>query len=192
MQLRPKFIIPLVLVLLCLSCLNLGSEKPDSGAICMTAEVLDRQLTDAYASGYAKAKAEAPVPADVELQLWESPTQITAFLKEDPSDRCVSSVPGEDASVSCLDRAQCLTKAIRDKGYDAYGVILSFQNDGSHAIVAFPMKDGTLQFVEPWFDKIVPTPEVGKPYQSDAVYVDPAIFKKTGSLLIIEKIGVLY
>jgi hypothetical protein len=180
-------------LVMCVILANIGcmpvetAVSPGSGTICMTAEALDRQLVDAYADGYAKAKADAPAQADVELDLWDSPAQIMAFLKSDDCDRCQSSVPSEGPELACLDRAECLLFSMRLNGMDGYGVIMNFQNDGAHAIVAFPMKDGTLLFVEPWLDQIVPTPEIGKPYLTDRIYFQ----YKTSGLLIIEKIGIL-
>jgi hypothetical protein len=171
-------------------------EKVENGAICLTPEMLkstmDSACAEGYANGYAKAKAEIAPRADVELNKWDSAEQIMAFLKNDQSDRCSSSVPGEDPSLACLDRAESLTHACRIAGMDSYGVVMNFQGDGSHAIVAFPMKNGTVQFVEPWYDKIVPTPEVGKAYRPDSIYIDMSTMTKTGGSLIVEKIGIFY
>jgi hypothetical protein len=60
---------------------------------------------------------------------------------------------------------------------DAWGVIINFAEGGSHALVAFPLTDGTVVFVEPWTDTIEVV-EVGKIYR-------PA--KK-----IVEAMGILF
>jgi hypothetical protein len=137
-----------------------AAEKPESGAICMTAEALDRQLLAAYGDGYAKAKAEAPAPADVELKIFKY-ADLMAFLKLDDCDRCGS-------ELDCLDRAECLTLSARnyDGGYDSYAVVMNFSNNSAHAIVAFPTKDRGLVFIEPRYDQVVARPEVGHFYLS--------------------------
>jgi len=151
----------------------------EAGSICMTVEKFDQSINDAYASGYAKAKAEQPAPPDVSLKLWTSKEQVQVFLDVDECDRCLSSVPGETAADSCLDRAVCLLKHARDMGYDGYGVVLNFPA-GSHAIAAFPLKDGSIVYVEPWFDQIIAEPEVGQDYLSN--------FNMSGK--VIEKVAV--
>lgn len=154
-------------VLVCVILANFGCmpletpENPQNGAICMTSEMLDRQLSDAYAAGYQKAKADATPRADVELSLITQ-EQLLAFLRSDPCDRCMSEL--YDAPNSCLARASCLTSSARDNGWDCYGVILNFEQ-GAHAIVAFPLKDGGIVFVEPWYDtlELVEAGEVYRP-----------------------------
>jgi len=151
----------------------------EAGAICMTVEKYNAAINDAYADGYAKAKAEATAPPDVSLKLWKDKAQVQAFLDTDECDRCLSAVPGETAADSCLDRADCLLKHARDRGYDGYGVVLNFPAS-SHAIAAFPLKDGGIVYVEPWTDQIVATPEVGQDYLSN--------FNMKGK--VIEKVAV--
>jgi hypothetical protein len=78
----------------------------------------------------------------------------------------MSSVPDEagDPSVACLDRATCIMNKCRDAGFYSLLVVMNFQSDTSHAIIAFPTKDLKLVFVEPMLDLIVPAPKVGEPY----------------------------
>jgi hypothetical protein len=153
----------------------LDSEKADSGAICMTSEMYQKTVDDAFNAGHEEALSEVRPYADVELNLITLP-QLEAFLKADQCDRCLSNVPGEDASGACLDRADCLTAAARIKGWDAYGVVMNFA-ENSHAIVAFPLKDGTIVFVEPWYDVVVNTPTVGERY-----YTTDNVIEKIGIL----------
>jgi hypothetical protein len=136
--------------------------KADSGAICMTAEMYQKTIDDAFNAGHEEARLEIRPRAAVELNLITL-EQLKAFLKTDQCDRCESSVPTEDASLACLDRAECLMAAARIAGWDAYGVVMNFP-EYSHAIVAFPLKNGDLAFVEPWHDVIVKTPIVGDTY----------------------------
>ena len=149
-----------LLLLLALSC---APPPPPPGAICLTVQALDRQLSEAYANGYAKAKAEVVPRADVELNLITR-EQLLSFLKSDPCDRCLSNV--YDAANSCLSRAECLLCSARAKGWDSYGVVINFEgaDGGAHALVAFPLDDGTVVFVEPWYDTIEIV-EVGKTYR---------------------------
>jgi hypothetical protein len=137
---------------------------------CLSVEPLKADCGDynsGFAAGYQKAQSELvcpiPVKADVELKLWDSKAQIQAFLKADQCDRCLSSVPTEGPEWACLERAECLLSASRNAGYDGYGVVMNFAS-AAHAIVAFPLKDGSLVFCEPWTDQIVPTPVVGGDY----------------------------
>ena len=155
----------------------------EAGSICMTVDqfnkVMDEACAEGYANGYARAKAEQPAAPDVSLKLWKDKAQVQEFLDTDDCDRCLSSVPGETAADSCLDRADCLLKHARDAGYDGYGVVLNFPAS-SHAIAAFPLKDGGIVFVEPWTDQIVATPEVGQDYLAN--------FNMKGK--VIEKVAV--
>lgn len=157
----------LVILALTSSCMpSVEPQKAENGAICLTPEMYQRAIDaatrDGYADGYAKAKAEIAPRADVELNLITR-DKLIAFLKADQCDRCTSDVPGETEAESCLDRAECLLNSARNEGWDAYAVIMNFP-DGSHAIVAFPLKDGTLAFVEPWTDSIEEYVGVGKTY----------------------------
>jgi hypothetical protein len=142
-------------------------ENPEKGAICMTAEMLqqtmDAACAEGYANGYAKAMAEHPQDADIELSLITR-DELYTFLKTDPCDRCMSDV--YDTANSCLARAECLLSSARSHGWDSYGVVINFEgaDGGAHALVAFPLKDGTLVFVEPWYDTLEVV-EVGKPYR---------------------------
>jgi hypothetical protein len=150
--------------------------KPNSGAICMTAEMYQKTIDDAFNAGHEEARLEIRPRAAVELNLITL-EQLKAFLITDQCDRCGSSVPTEDASLACLDRADCLMAAARIAGWDAYGVVMNFKDGGAHAIVTFPLKDGTLVFVEPWHDVVVRTPVVGDTYYN--------------THNVIEKIGIL-
>jgi hypothetical protein len=172
----------LVIVLACLGCSPGEPLKADSGAICMTPEALQFQLNEAYANGYAKAMAENPAAGDVVLNRFTK-ERLIAFLKWDQCDRCLSSVESEDTSEACLDRASCLMASARNEGVDVYGVVMNFKEDGAHAIVAFPLKDGSLVYVEPWLDMIVTKVNVGDNYLSNF----PGMTKKQ----IIEKIVLL-
>jgi hypothetical protein len=155
----------LLMLVLALSCMP--PENPENGAICMTPEMLQKTMdqccTEGYANGYAKAKAEQPKRADVELNLITK-DKLTAFLNLDQCDRCMSDV--YNTANSCLARAECLLASARSHGWDAYGVVINFEgaDGGAHALVAFPLKDGTLVYVEPWYDTLEVV-EVGKPYR---------------------------
>jgi hypothetical protein len=171
-------------VLMCVILANVGcmplktADSPDSGAICMTAEMYQKTIDESFNAGHEEARLEIRPRADVELNLITLP-QLQDFLKSDQCDRCQSSVPSEDASLACLDRAECLTAAARLAKWDSYGVVLNFTGNSSHAIVAFPLKDGGIAYVEPWMDALTPTPpKVGERYY----------FSKDQ---IIEKIGLL-
>jgi len=159
-------------------CTPVASEN-EAGAICITVEKYEQAINDAYADGYAKAKAEQPAAPDVALKLWKDKAQVQEFLDTDACDRCLSAVPGETAADSCLDRADCLLKHARDAGYDGYGVVLNFPAS-SHAIAAFPLKGGGIVYAEPWFDQIVAEPKVGEDYLAN--------FNMKGK--VIEKVAV--
>lgn len=150
--------------------------KAEKDAICMTSEMYQKTIDDAFNAGHEEARLEIRPRAAVELNLITL-EQLNVFLKDDQCDRCGSSVPTEDVSLACLDRADCLMAAARIAGWDAYGVVMNFEEGGSHAIVAFPLKDGKLAFVEPWQDVVVRTPVVGDRYHT------------TNN--IIEKVGLL-
>lgn len=139
-------------------------EKADSGAICMTAESLDAQLSASYADGYAKAKAEI-VPT-TSLKLYQNKEAVQELMDCTLCERCTSTVPDEEGNpdASCMDRASCLLSIARGKGYLGYIAVMNFTSDYSHAIVMFPTVDDGNVFVEPWYDKIVPTPIVGQTY----------------------------
>jgi len=158
---------------------NNVAQEPEAGAICMTVEKFNQATDEAYANGYARAKAEQPAPPDVALKLWKDKAQVQEFLDTDDCDRCLSAVPGETAAESCLDRTDCLLKHARDAGYDGYGVVLNFPAS-SHAIAAFPLKGGGIVYAEPWFDQIVAEPKVGEDYLAN--------FNMKGK--VIEKVAV--
>jgi hypothetical protein len=153
----------LLMLVLALSCMP--PEKPENGAICMTPDMLQKTMdqccTEGYANGYAKAKAEVVPRADVELNLITK-DKLAAFLKLDQCDRCTSAV--YEPEDSCLARAECLTASARSYDWDAYGVVMNFAEGGSHAVVAFPLKDGTIVYIEPWYDTIEVV-EVGRIYR---------------------------
>ncbi len=155
-------------------CMTVAST-PEANSICMTVDNLNRQLSESYANGYQKAKAEARPRADVELNLITQ-SQLIAFLKEDGCDRC-------GGSDDCLERANCLTASARTKGYDVYGVIINFAGGGAHALVAFPTSDNGIIYIEPWYDQIVKV-VVGTNYLSN--------FPKEKGKKIIQEIGILY
>jgi hypothetical protein len=152
--------IALTIILANLSCLEFQPQEADCG-----------DYNSGYAAGYQQAISEQPAPPDLSphyfaLQLWKDELQIQAFLDANNCDRCMSSVPDEagDPSVACLDRATCIMNKCRDAGFYSLLVVMNFQSDTSHAIIAFPTKDLKLVFVEPMLDLIVPAPKVGEPY----------------------------
>jgi hypothetical protein len=165
-------------VVMCVILANIGcmplktADSPDSGAICMTSELYQKALDEAFNAGHEEALSETRPRADVELKLWKDTAQVQAFLDENQCDRCLSNVPGEDADDSCLDRATCLMITCRSMGYQSFLVVMNFKSNTSHAIVAFPMKDGSIVFAEPWIDLVVPTPKVGEPYINNNNIVD--------------------
>jgi hypothetical protein len=153
-----------IILLYAVSCAPVEPLKPDSGAICMTSEMYQQNLDDSFNRGHEEATLEnAFRMKDVQLKQFKY-ADLVAFLKADQCDRCLSSVPGEDAEDSCLDRASCLMNACRSNGFQSYLVVMNFENQTSHAIIAFPTKDKGLIFVEPWLDQIVPAPKVGEQY----------------------------
>ena len=162
-------LIGLFILLANIGCAPVEPEKAENGAICMTAEMLKattdgacaKGYTNGYTDGYSRAKAKATPRADVELNLITR-EQLLAFLKTDQCDRCRSDV--YDVANSCLARAECLTCSAKSHGWDSCGVVVNFEGGGTHTLVAFPLNDGTLVFVEPWYDTIEQV-EVGKSYR---------------------------
>ena len=175
----PKLLLTLVLVL-SIGCVTpVAPEKAENGAICMTAEMLQKTMdaacNEGYANGYQKAKAEQPVS---DLKLYQDKEAIQELMDCTLCERCVTGVPDEegDPQWSCMDRASCLLSQARDKGYLGYLVVMNFTSDKSHAIVMFPTKEDGNVFTEPWFDEIVPEPIVGKQYLNYKNIVEKVAF----------------
>ena len=132
----------------------------------------DKAVLDAFEKGYRQAQSEQK-QCDVCLKRLTL-AELQAFLTEDQCNRC-----GDEAT-GCIDRAECLTKSARDKGYDCYGVIIN-SDTNSHALVAFPLTNGSLVFIEPLYDQQVQV-KVGMNYREN--------FSGEYGTWIIRKIGI--
>jgi len=154
-----------------LCCVTPVIETYPPNAICMTQDALDSQLQQSFSDGYSKAKNEQT--CDVCLKRLTL-TELQDFLISDQCDRC------GDEPTGCVDRAECLTKNARTNGYDCFGVIINFGTT-SHALVAFPLNDGSLVFIEPLYDQKVEL-ELGENYLDN--------FPGEHGPYIIQKIGV--